>query len=121
MHSQYQRRLTDAAVGGRPVVIELSVRRLFCDADGCPRRTFAEQVEGLTIRYGRYTPLLLEMLRAVGLALAGSAGARLLAMLNVVISRVTLLSIVPALPEPVVECPRILGVDEFALKRSRRY
>ncbi|QCX82575.1 Transposase (plasmid) [Streptomyces sp. YIM 121038] len=121
VHSRYQRRLADAAVGGRPVVIELSVRRLFCDVDGCPRRTFAEQVEGLTIRYGRYTPLLLEMLRAVGLALAGSAGARLLTVLNVVISRVTLLSIVLALPEPVVECPRILGVDEFALKRSRRY
>jgi hypothetical protein len=88
---------------------------------GRSRSRSAGQVEGLTIRYGRYTPLLLEMLRAVGLALAGGAGARLLAVLNVVVSRVTLLSIVLALSEPVVECPRILGVDEFALKRSRRY
>ncbi|MFI1176656.1 hypothetical protein [Streptomyces melanogenes] len=75
------------------------MRRLFGDADGCLRRTFVEQVEGLTIRYGRYTSLLLEMLRAVGLALAGSAGARLSAVLNVVVSRVPLLSIVLALPE----------------------
>ncbi|MFI1184641.1 ISL3 family transposase [Streptomyces sp. NPDC020799] len=121
VHSRYQRHLADAAVGGRPVVIALSVRRLFCDAPDCPRRTFAGQAEGLTIRYGRCTPLLLDTLRAVGLALAGSAGARLLTVLNVSVSRVTLLSIVLALPEPVVECPRILGVDEFALKRSRRY
>ncbi|MFF4259772.1 transposase [Streptomyces sp. NPDC001663] len=103
------------------MVIELTVRRLFCDASRCSRRTFAEQVEGLTVRYGRYTPLLLEMLQAVGLALADSAGARLLEMLRVMVSRVTLLSIVLALPEPPVQCPRILGVDEFALRRSRRY
>ncbi|MFE2609775.1 ISL3 family transposase [Streptomyces mirabilis] len=121
VHSRYQRHLADAAVGGRPVMIELTVSRLFCDAPHCLRRTFAEQVDGLTVRYGRYTPLLLETLRAVGLALAGSAGARLLKVLNVVVSRVTLLSIVLALPEPAVVCPRILGVDEFALKRSRRY
>ncbi|MFF4160642.1 ISL3 family transposase [Streptomyces sp. NPDC001678] len=121
VHSRYQRHLADAAVGGRPVVIELTVRRLFCDAEGCPRRTFAEQVEGLTTRYCRYTPLLLDVLRSVGLALAGSAGARLLDVLQVVVSRVTLLSLVLALPEPAVVCPRILGVDEFALKRSYRY
>ncbi|MFG2142595.1 transposase family protein [Streptomyces sp. NPDC048696] len=41
VHSRYQRRLADATVGGRPVVVELSVRRLFCDAAHCPRRTFA--------------------------------------------------------------------------------
>ncbi|MET9414663.1 hypothetical protein ABZY03_10845 [Streptomyces klenkii] len=39
-------------------MIELTVRRLFCNAASCPRRTFAEQVEGLTTRYCRYTPLL---------------------------------------------------------------
>lgn len=121
VHSCYERHLADAAVGGRAVVVDLTVRRLFCDVLDCPRRTFAEQVEGLTIRYGRYTPLLLDALRAVGLALAGSAGARLLKVLNVGVSRVTLLSLVLALPTPTVSCPRILGVDEFALKRSRRY
>ena len=59
VHSRYQRRVKDCAVGGQPVVIELTVRRLFCDQDSCPRRTFVEQVDGLTVRYGRYTPGLL--------------------------------------------------------------
>ncbi|MGW1048814.1 transposase family protein [Streptomyces sp. NPDC002521] len=54
VHSRHQRHLADAAVGGRPVVIELTVRRLFCDTRECRRRTFAEQVDGMTIRYGRY-------------------------------------------------------------------
>ncbi|WP_455351207.1 transposase family protein [Streptomyces sp. SYSU K217416] len=57
-HSRYQRRLVDGAVGGRQVCTELTIRRLFCDAPGCPRVTFAEQVGGLTVRHGRRTPQL---------------------------------------------------------------
>jgi hypothetical protein len=72
VHSRYQRRLADAAIGGRPVLIRLTVRRFFCPAPDCPVITFAEQVEGLTVRHARRTPPLAEMLTAVGLALAGA-------------------------------------------------
>ena len=99
VHSHYQRHLADAPVGGRPVVIDLTVRRLFCDVPACPRRTFVEQVEGLTVRYSRYTLLLRGLLQAVGLALAGCAGVRLLRVLHTVISRVTLLSLVVSIRE----------------------
>jgi hypothetical protein len=58
VHSRYSRRLADAAIGGRQVEIVLAVRRFFCPAPGCRRKTFAEQVEGLTVRYARETPLL---------------------------------------------------------------
>jgi hypothetical protein len=58
VHSRYSRRLADAAIGGRQVEILLAVRRFFCPAPGCRRRTFAEQVGGLTVRYARKTPLL---------------------------------------------------------------
>ncbi|GEC07968.1 hypothetical protein SSP24_56230 [Streptomyces spinoverrucosus] len=57
-HSRSCRTLADVAAGGRPVLIELSVRRLFCDSPSYGRRTFAEQVEGLTARYQRRSPLL---------------------------------------------------------------
>src|SRR5204862_5758950 len=46
VHSRYQRRLADAAIGGRPVLIRLTVRRFFCAAPGCPVSTFAEQGRG---------------------------------------------------------------------------
>jgi hypothetical protein len=37
-------------------VVKLEVRRFFCDALDCGRRTFVEQIEGLTTRYARAGP-----------------------------------------------------------------
>jgi hypothetical protein len=54
--------------------IRLQVRRFKCVEIGCARATFAEQVDGLTSRYGRRSQLLGTMLAAIGLALAGRAG-----------------------------------------------
>ncbi|GAA3381496.1 hypothetical protein GCM10020367_72970 [Streptomyces sannanensis] len=70
VHSRYGRHLADAPCDGRGVVIELSVRRLFCDNRECQRVTFAEQIDGLTSRYGRRTPVLQQMLAALGVVLA---------------------------------------------------
>jgi transposase len=55
-HSRYARHLSDVALGGRPLYIDLSVRRLYCENPVCPKVTFAEQVPGLTVRYQRRTP-----------------------------------------------------------------
>lgn len=38
VHSRYGRRLADVAVGGRRVVIRLTVRRFFCASPGCSAR-----------------------------------------------------------------------------------
>ncbi|MEU9289920.1 transposase family protein [Streptomyces sp. NPDC048275] len=37
VHSRYQRHRADTAIAGRPVVIDLTVRRLFCDQRVCSR------------------------------------------------------------------------------------
>jgi transposase len=121
VHSRYARTLADAAVGSRPVAIVLAVRRFFCAAPGCPRKTFAEQVNGLTTRYARKTPLLAGMLGRIAVALAGRAGSRLASGLGVPASRQVLLRLVMAAPDPVAASPRVVGVDDFAVRRGQHY
>ena len=113
VHSRYSRTLADAAIGGRQAVIVLAVRRFLCLAAGCASRTFAEQVDGLTTRYARKTPLLAGVLGRIAVALAGRAGARLACGLGVPASRQVLLRLVMAIPDPAAASPRVVGVDDL--------
>jgi transposase len=121
VHSTYGRRLADAPVGGRPVLIRLAVRRFFCGNPGCPAVTFAEQIDGLTSRRARRTPPLARTLTAIALALAGRAGARLAAVLDLTAGRTGMLRLVMALPDPQAGTVKVLGVDDFAFRRGRDY
>src|SRR5712691_7722278 len=122
VHSGYVRTVQDGPAGGRPVVIRLAVRRLFCRNPACAVVTFAEQAGGLTGRYLRRSLPLLGLPGQVGLALAGRAGSRLAAALGIAVHRTTLLGLVAALPEPPVSAaPEVTGVDDFALRKGRVY
>lgn len=116
IHSRYVRHLAGAAIGGRPVRIDLSVRRLYCENAACAKVTFAEQVPGLTVRYQRRTPPLQLLVEAVGVVLAGRGGARMLRVMNVRLSRPTVLTQLMRMPlPPPLVTPRVLRVDDFAL------
>ncbi|MFF5490798.1 transposase [Streptomyces virginiae] len=48
VHSRYGRYVAGLPAGGRQVMVRLRVRRFFCDQSQCRRRTYVEQVAGLT-------------------------------------------------------------------------
>jgi transposase len=122
VHERYERQIADTAVAGQRVLIRLQVRRFICDVAVCTRRTFVEQAEGLTFRYRRVTRLLHETLRVIAAALAGRPGARLAARTAIARSRSTLLRVLRAIPLPTLTAgPRVLGVDEFAIRRGATY
>ncbi|WP_328743890.1 ISL3 family transposase [Streptomyces sp. NBC_00285] len=121
VHSSYLRFPADLPAAGRSAQLVLRVRRFFCTATVCGRRTFVEQVPGLTRRHGRVTERLRQTMGAIGLALAGRAGARLAQVMGIATSRTTLLRRVMDLPDPTATEPRAVGVDDFALRRGHVY
>jgi transposase len=121
VHAYHQRVLADVPLDGRQVRIVVAVRRLKCTNVQCPRQTFREQVAGVLERYQRRTPRLATQIGAVVRELAGRGSARVLGALAMGISRHTALRALMHLPLPAVRVPRVLGVDDFALAKRRRY
>jgi hypothetical protein len=99
----------------------MRVRRLACRDRRCPRRTFREQVCGVLERYQRRTVRLSAQVGAVVRELAGRASARVFLALGVQLSRHAALRALLGIPLPAVATPRVLGVDDFSLRRSRTY
>ncbi|OIV39515.1 hypothetical protein BIV57_00730 [Mangrovactinospora gilvigrisea] len=120
VHSAYERGLAGLPVNGRALTVRLRVRRFFCDRGRCPRRTFVEQVDQLSERYRRSSLGLKQWQHAVAVELGGRPGQRLCRRLRLTAGRTRLLGLLtePAVPE---QAPRVLGVDDFAFRRGKRY
>jgi transposase len=121
VHGYYGRTVADVPADGRPVVVHVRMRRMRCPVLGCPVQTFREQVPGVLERYQRRTTRLAGQAGEAVRRLAGRAGAGLLTALGVPLSRHTALRLLLQLPLPEVSAPRVLGVDDFALRRGQVY
>lgn len=120
VHGYHWRTVTDVPLDGRPVTVNVQVRRLVCPTTGCCS-TFREQVAGVLERYQRRTTRLTWQVQSVARELAGRAGARLLKRLSVELSRHTAVRVLLGIPLPQRPIPEVVSVDDFALLRRHRY
>lgn len=121
VHSRYHRCPADLPSLGRAVRVSLCVRRFYCRNVACPRQTFAERVSQLVAPFARRTCRLAEAQGRTGAALGGEAGARLLSRLSMPASADTVLRLLNQLPLPLQTELRVLGVDDWAMRKGRSY
>lgn len=121
VHDRYRRHPSDLPWRTCPVQLTLTVRRFCCDNQTCPRRTFAEGFGPALLPRARRTmdasALLLDLAQATG----GEAGARLARASGLSVSADTLLRLLRRSVLPLAATPRVLGVDDLALRRGQVY
>lgn len=113
--------IADLPWHGVAVKLELHTRRFRCENTLCATSIFCERLPSVVAHYARKTLRLNAALELIGFALGGEAGARLARGLGLIVSPDTLLRRLRQAAQKESTAPRIIGVDDFAFRRGRRY
>jgi transposase len=121
VHSRYTRHLADLPWAGFSVRLILSARKFFCLNPECRQQIFCERLPGLATPYAHQTLRLNELLTSLGLAMGGRPGIGLARGMGIRIGRDALLDRVRRASLIQTEKVRVLGVDDFAFRRGKKY
>jgi transposase len=121
LHSRYKRYPTDLPWAECSVLLELQVKRFFCQNAECPKRTFAEQFPDLVAQYARKTHRVLLKQQYLGVNVCAQVGEKLLRLERIDASDTTLNRLLCRLPEPENQAVHVLGVDDWAKRKGQRY
>jgi transposase len=121
VHSRYARTVRDLPSQGRRTVLRLTARKFFCRNPNCPRSVFCERLPDLAPPHARSSPRLADAHRTVAFALGGEAGSRLAGKLGMPTSADALLRRIKQAATQEAPTPRVLGVDDWAIRRGHVY
>jgi len=114
--------MSDLPSQGRLVRISLRTRRFRCVVADCEQRIFTERLEATGSRpFALRTTRLEGIVHHLGLALGGRPGQSFARRLLLPVGKDTLLRIVRRHAAPPPDLPRVVGIDDWALKRGQRY
>ncbi len=121
IHSYYRRKPLELPCTGKTVRLLLSVKKFFCRVATCPRKIFTERLPELIEPSSRLTTRLRTMVQAICAAFNAKGGARLGEQLGIHLSRMTFLHSLLLIPNPPIGKVKVVGIDDFAWKRGKRY
>ena len=121
IHSLYSRTLADLPWCGVPVALQLRVRKFFCRNKGCKRKIFTERIPRVTLPYSRQTTRLRKEQRQLCLESGGETAARTSLRQGFPTSAKTHIRRVCHTPVASAPTPRLLGVDDWAMRKGQRY
>ena len=109
-------------MSGRPVRLLLLARRFRCGSVCCGRRIFTERFDpGVLAPWARRTTRLEAVVHPLAIALGGRPAARLARRLVLPVGKDTLLRAVRGRGSPQPVPPTVVGIDDWAWRRNRRY
>ncbi len=117
----YRRHPHDLPLAGHLTKFCLKVKRFYCLNHSCTRTTFAESFDPWLARYAHRSGRLSDTQSYVAVMLSAKASEDLLEKLAIPVSHDTALNLVckrTAVPQGT---PRVLGVDDFALRKRETY
>lgn len=120
VHSIYVRQLRDLPILGEPVELQALVRRFRCRNSDCARITFSESLGWLAKRYAQRTDRVTDVLRSLVSMLSSTLSIILAYVIGIRTSSSTLLRAVDR-SHCLASAPRVLGIDDFAIRRGRTY
>jgi len=103
------------------VRLRVQVRRFFCSNAACARKTFAEPFVDLAVAHARRTHRQASRLSAIAKELGGRPAARESQNVQMPVSRHTLLRLLRRAPIPAAPPPRVLGVDDWSIRKGQTY
>jgi transposase len=120
-HSRYRRHLADLPWEGVAVKLILSVRKFFCLNPECRQKIFCERLPGVAAPFARQTLRLNELITTLGLAMGGRPGTRIAGGMGLQIGRDAILDRIRRASAAPTQKVRVLGVDDFAFRRGKKY
>jgi Transposase len=103
------------------VQLDLHVTRFRCGNPNCATTTFGASLAAFVSKYAQQTNRLRHIQARMGLHLSANDSVHVLKSLNMSCSRYTVLRSLRHIDLPTNETPRFLGVDDWAIRKGKRY
>ena len=120
-HGWYHRHPQDLPCIGENTRLHLTVRRFRCANLACSQKTFVEQFPDWLPSYARRTDRLTELVRDIGFEVSAESARRIFDHMRVVASGDTVLRIVKRTVIVTNTSPRVVGLDDWAIRKGHRY